>query len=105
MRSRRLYSCFPYFTIDENFEYIKSQHTFGHSEMERMNRLTKNGIMRSPDKVRLLIYESCFTCEAYKKPFGKALKLLTLNIIHSNICGPMNGKACHNTYFITPVDD
>ena len=52
-------------------------------------------------------YESCLACKAIAKPFGKASKASSpLELIHFDICGPMNVKACHGAfYFLTFIDD
>ena len=53
------------------------------------------------------------TCESYlvgkiaRKPFGKAIKVENpLQLIHSDICSPMNVRARNGgVYFITFIDD
>ena len=51
--------------------------------------------------------EPCLTRKAYRKPFGKAPRATQpLELVHSDICGPMNVKACHGaSYFLTFIDD
>ena len=45
--------------------------------------------------------------KAYRKSFGKAVKATQpLELIHSDICGPMNVKARHGaSYFLTFIND
>uniref|UniRef100_A0A2N9ER04 Integrase catalytic domain-containing protein n=1 Tax=Fagus sylvatica TaxID=28930 RepID=A0A2N9ER04_FAGSY len=45
--------------------------------------------------------------KACRKPFGKAVRATqSLELIHSDICGPMNVKARHGaSYFLTFIDD
>ena len=42
-----------------------------------------------------------------RKPFGKAIKAqIPLQLVHLNVCGPMNVRAKHGaSYFITFIDD
>ena len=42
-----------------------------------------------------------------RKPFGKTIRAqIPLQLVHSDICGPMNVRAKHGTsYFITIIDD
>jgi len=51
--------------------------------------------------------ESCLAGKATAKPFGKASRASSpLELVHSDICGPMNGKARHGAfYFLTFRDD
>ena len=51
--------------------------------------------------------EPCLAGKACRKPFGKAPKAThPLELVHSDICGPMNVKACHGaSYFLTFIDD
>ena len=48
-----------------------------------------------------------FRCQAIAKPLGKASRATTpLELIHSDICGPMCVKERHGTnYFLTFIDD
>jgi len=51
--------------------------------------------------------ESCLAGKATAKPFGKASRVSSPSkLIRSNICGPMNMKACHGAfYFFTFIND
>ena len=51
--------------------------------------------------------EPCLAGKACRKPFGKAPRVThPLELVHSDICGPMNVKARHGTsYFHTFIDD
>ena len=53
------------------------------------------------------ICEHCLAGKATRLPFGKAKKAtLPLQLIHSDICGPMNVRARHGAhYFNTFIDD
>ena len=53
------------------------------------------------------IYEHCLTRKATRLPFGKAKRtIIPLQLIHFDICGPMNVRAHRGAhYFITFIDD
>ena len=72
-----------------------------------MAKLAREGLLDPLAKVDLPICEPCLARKACRKPFGKAVKATQLvELIHSNICGPMNVKACHGaSYFLTFIDD
>ena len=72
-----------------------------------MTRLAREGQLGPLDKVDLPTCESCLVGKACRKPFGKATRAThVLELVHSNICGPMNVKARHvASYFLTFIDD
>ena len=45
--------------------------------------------------------------KACRKPFGKAPRAThPLELVHSDLCGPMNVKACHDaSHFLSFIDD
>ena len=51
--------------------------------------------------------EPCLAGKACRKPFGKAPRAThPLELVHSDLCGPMNVKACHDaSYFLSFIDD
>ena len=59
------------------------------------------------EKIDFPICEQCLVGKAKILPFGKAKRAtLPLELIHFDICGPMNIRARHGAqYFITFVDD
>ena len=63
--------------------------------------------MGSHAKVKLPICEHCLIGKATRLPFGKAKRATSkLQLIHSDICGPMNVRARHGAnYFITFIND
>ena len=79
----------------------------GHVGQERMARLAREGLLGSLSKVRLTVCEPCLAGKAKRKPFGKASRAsYPLELVHSDICGPMNVRARHGaSYFITFIDD
>ena len=72
-----------------------------------MNRLVKEGLLDSIEKVNLPICEHCLVGKTTRKPFGKATRAeFPLQLIHTDIYGPMNIRARHGAvYFITFIDD
>ena len=69
--------------------------------------LAKEGLLGKIDKVELSTCESCLAGKTARKPFGKGTRADTsLQLIHSDTCGPMNVRARHGAiYFITFIDD
>ena len=81
--------------------------SLGHIGQDRLLRLVKSGLTGSLTKVTLPTCESCLTSKATRKSFGKARRASgPLDLIHSDICGPMTARNQTNTpYFITFIDD
>ena len=79
----------------------------GHIGKYRLVRLTREGLLGSITNVIQPICEPCLAGKACRKPFGKALRAThPLELVHSDICGPMNVKAHHGaSYFLTFIDD
>jgi hypothetical protein len=79
----------------------------GHIWKDRMARLAREGLLGLLAKVDLPICEPYLAGKACRKPFGKVVRAIQpLELIHSNICGPMNVKARHGaSYFLTFIDD
>ena len=65
------------------------------------------GLLGSLSKVRLITCEPCLACKTKRKPFGNASHAsYPLELVHSDICSPMNLRADHGAlYFITFIDD
>ena len=57
--------------------------------------------------MKLTVCESCLAGKAKRKLFGKAIRSShLLELVHSDVCGPMNVRARHGvTYFLTFIDD
>ena len=79
----------------------------GHIGKDRLARLAREGLLGSITNVSLPMCEPCLAGKACRKPFDKAPRAThPLELVHSEICGPMNVKACHGTsYFLTFIDD
>ena len=63
--------------------------------------------MGSLAKVKLPICEHCLVGKVTRLPFDKATRATSkLQLIHSDICAPMNVRARHGAnYFITFIND
>jgi hypothetical protein len=79
----------------------------GHIGKDRLHRLTRAGLLGSLTKEELPICEHCLAGKTTRLPFGKAKRASSsLQLIHSDICGPMNVRARHGgNYFIIFIDD
>ena len=79
----------------------------GHIGQERMARLAREGLIGNLTKVTLPTCEHCLVEKSKRKPFGKTTRAsFPLQLIHSDIYGPMNVRARHgDSYFITFIDD
>ena len=65
------------------------------------------GLLGSLAKVKLPTCEHCLAGKTTRLPFGKAkIAISPLQLIHSDICGPLNVRARHGAdYFITFIND
>ena len=79
----------------------------GHIGQQRMNRLAKEGLLGPLKKVNLPTCPNCLEEKMKRKPFGKAIRAqIPLQLVHSDVCGPMNVRAKHGaSYFITFIND
>jgi len=70
-------------------------------------RLTRAGLLGSLTKNELFVCECCLAGKTTRLLFGKAKRVSSpLQLIHSDICGPMNVRARHDVnYFIIFIDD
>jgi hypothetical protein len=78
-----------------------------HIGQDKMIRLAREGLLGPLAKVNLPTCEHCLAGKSTRKPFGKGIKVtVPLELIHSDVCGPMNVRAKHGAfYFITFIDD
>jgi len=93
--------------FDSDLESIKWHARHSHINQDRMSGLAKEDLLDQLIKFKSPRCESCLTGEGTTKPFGKASRpSSSLELIHSDICGPMNVKARHMAfYFYTFIDD
>ena len=71
---------------------VKTWHArLDHIGQEIMNRLAKEGLLGPLHKFNLPRYEHCLAGKVTKKLFEKEIRAeFLLQLIHSDICGPMN---------------
>ena len=75
----------------------------GHIGVKRMKKLHADGILKSLDAS-----EPCLMGKTTKTPFFGTMERATnlLEIIHTDVCGPMSVEACSGySYFLTFTDD
>ena len=86
---------------------IKWHAMLGHIGHDRLKRLAKDGLLEPIEKIDLPVCEKCLARKAKRLPFGKVRSAtLPLELIHSDICSPLNIRARHGAqYFITFIDD
>ena len=94
-------------SIDSNSDSMVWHARFGHIGQARMTRLAKEGLLGSLTQVMLPRCEPCLAGKVTKKPFGKASRALSsLELIHSDICGPLKVRARNiAVYFLSLIDD
>ena len=80
----------------------------GHNNLDRINRLVKDGPLRELNVGTLPICESCLEGKMTKRPFstkGERSKE-PLQLVHSEVCGPLSVQARGGyEYFVTFIDD
>ncbi|KAA0066736.1 gag/pol protein [Cucumis melo var. makuwa] len=80
----------------------------GYINLDWIGRLVKNGLLNKLEDDSLPPCESCLEGKMTKRPFtGKGYRAKEpLELIHSDLCGPMNVKARGGfEYFISFIDD
>src|SRR4051812_66309 len=86
---------------------MKWHNMLGHIGHDRLLRLVRSELTGSLTKVTLPTCEPCLAGKVTRKSFSKAKRASApLDLIHLDICGPMNARNRTNTpYFITFIDD
>ena len=94
-------------SVTSESEIICWHARLGHIGPTRMDRLAKRGLLSNVPKVEMSTCEHCLVGKSSRKPFGSGTRAdVPLQVIHSDICGPMNVKTRHGkSYFITFIDD
>ena len=80
----------------------------GHIGVKRMKKLHTDGILESLDYESLDACDPCLMGKMTKTPFSGTMERATdlLEIIHTDVCGPMNIEArSRYHYFLTFTDD
>ena len=72
-----------------------------------MNRLARENLLGQFTKFDMPTCGYCLVGKTTRKSFGKWTRTeIPLQLIHTNICGPMSVRVRHDTlYFITFIDD
>ena len=73
----------------------------GHIGVKRMKKLHVDGLLESLDYESLDACEPCLMGKMTKTSFSETMERATdlLEIIHTDVCGPMNIKACSRYHF------
>ena len=80
----------------------------GHIGVKHMKKLHSDGLLESLEYESLDSWEPCLMGKMTKTPFSKTMERATdlLEIIHTDVCGPMNIEARGRyRYFLTFTDD
>ena len=95
------------FSVSNDNDSVIWHARLGHIGQDRSKRLALAGLLGSLIKVKLPIFEHCLIEKTTRLPFGKAKRATSkLQLIHSDICGPMNVRVRYGAnYFITFIDD
>jgi hypothetical protein len=95
------------------YSYVSKDSSFlwnlrlGHINKNKMKRMSKNGLLPNINSEDFNICESCIQGKMISKSFSKHWKSsYLLEVIHSDICGPLRTKTHKGMeYFITFTDD
>ncbi|XP_075088370.1 uncharacterized protein LOC142170372 [Nicotiana tabacum] len=83
-----------YYFSNNDVDVITWHARLGHIGKNRMNRWAKEGHLGSFSKIEMTTCENCLAGKITRKPFGKAKRAdFPLQLIHSDICGPMNVRS------------
>ena len=94
--------------ISQDDETYLQRLRLGHINLNRIERLEKDGPLRELKVGTLLVCESCLEGKITKRPFSAkgARAKEPLELIHSDVCGPSNVHARGGyEYFVTFIDD
>ncbi|KAG9458307.1 hypothetical protein H6P81_002815 [Aristolochia fimbriata] len=78
----------------------------GHVNVNKLHRMVSSGLLPKLHN-ELRTCENCLSSKMARLPFGKGERVQNLlEVIHSDICGPLNVKTHRGmSYFITFIDD
>ena len=94
--------------VDNNSATYLWQCRLGHIGVKPMKKLHTDGLLESLDYESLGTCETCLMGKMTKTPFSRTMEQTTnlLEIIHTDVCGPMNIEAHGGySYFLTFTDD
>ena len=91
---------------NKNNDSLKWYNRLSHIGQDRMKNLVREGLSNTLIKIDLPTSEYCLMGKLTRKLFSKAYKPnFPLQLIHSNIFGPLNVRLMHgNSYFIAFMD-
>ena len=88
------------FNNDSLVHDVKWHARLGHIGQDRLKRFAKASLLGSNEKIDLPICEHFLVRKTTRFPFGKAKRATCpLQLIHSEIYGPMNVRARHDAYY------
>ena len=94
--------------VDNDSATYLWHYRLGHIGVKRMKKLHSDGLLQSVDYESLGTCEPCLMGKMTKTPFSGTMEQATdlLEIIHTDVCGPMNIEA-HGRYhyFLIFTDD
>ena len=94
--------------MDSDLEIYLWHLRLSHINIDRINRLAKDGPLKELTVGTLSICESCLEGKMTKRPFSANGQRATqpLELVHSNVCGPLNVQARGGyQYCVTFIDD
>ena len=94
--------------VDSDLETYLWHLRLGHINIDRINRLAKDGPLREITVGTLPVCESCLECKITKRHFSTKEQIATqpLELVHLNVCGPHNVQATGGCeYYVTFIDD
>ena len=100
-------SASSYVIGSNNIDFATWHARLGHIGRDMMTQLAREGLLCPLTKVDRQLCEPCLAGKACRKPFGTTKRVAQpIELVHSDICGPMNKKAHHGaSYFLTLIDD
>ena len=97
-----------YHKLSNDYETYLLYLRLGHISLDRINRLTKYGLLKDLSVGTLLICESCLEGKMTKRPFTtKGLRAeQPLELIHRDVCRPFCTQARGGyEHYVTFIDD
>src|SRR5215216_1871397 len=94
--------------VDNDSATYLWHYRLGHIGVKSMKKLHVDGLLESLDYESLYTCEPCLMGKMTKTPFSGTMEraIDLLEIIHTDVCGPMNVEACGGyRYFLTFTDD
>ena len=106
-----MYTDLPYNEVNTTTRSINWHSKLGHIANDRIKNMSKfvNGINESETYIDSSLCSTCVSAKAKRAPISKIpapLSTTKLNLIHSDICGPMTTQTKGGAqYFVTFTDD